>query len=113
MEGEPMSSHEVHEAGISLEQIVSRLHAKLRGSGASNTADYYDYSKGLYDGVASALEALQATLRPNPAAVAGSTDARLGVFLSRAIRALRAVDPSKEDPDKIPNVATALVEMVG
>jgi hypothetical protein len=104
----------IHGAGISLELIVSKARASLKGKGASNTADYYDYRRGLYDGVASVAEALHRQAVGSTHAEPGSATARLDVFLTQAARELRKAEPAgAEDPHKIQHVAAALVALAG
>ncbi len=110
-----MSSHEVHQAGIRLESIVNRLGASLKGTEASNNANYYDYRKGLYDGVASCLESMEMDtdaigFKSN---TPGSPGARYDVCIKDAIKHVRQADSRQEDPDRIPNVAQALVAILG
>jgi hypothetical protein len=116
----------VHSAGADLEHLVSRLGAKLKGRGSFNSADYYYYSKGLYDGVSACLEAMAAdantySFRGNRP---GSPAARYSVEMGKAIALLRKADAAvckaesegfshREDPDNLPNIAQALVSMLG
>jgi hypothetical protein len=112
---EEMSSLHVHRAGIALESLVARLGAKLCGKDATCSADYFDYHKGLYDGVAACLEAMQAKPPTLTGDAAGSPGARFTAYLSRAADMMRraADDPRSEDPDILPNVAPALVTLLG
>ena len=121
-----MSSTHVHSAGINLERIVSRLGAKLAGPRPdNNSADYYDYGKGLFDGIASCLETMESEEAYQfRTTVKGSPAARYGVGIKEAIRMLRAADESvraadeedrsvPEDPDNLSNLSGALVAILG
>ena len=110
-----MSSPDIHMAGIFLESIVADLHATLKGLDASNHADYYDYEKGVFDGLASCLESIQLAteipaVMPNGP---GTLGGRFSGHLRSAIEALRLIDPSVEDPDRQPQTVTAFVATVG
>jgi hypothetical protein len=99
-----MSSSPVRQAGIMVEQLVSKLGATLKGPAATNHADYYDYDKGIYDGIASCLQAINEASK--------NDDLRFRTFISGAIDSLRRVDPARQDPDAAPDLISALVNML-
>lgn len=109
-----MSSWEIHQAGITLESIVSRLQAHLKGKGASNSADYYDYSKGIFDGLASSLEKIESDATYHDE-MRGEDNPhiRFSSFLKGAIENIRALEKKKIDPDKIVDEVYAMVQLVG
>jgi hypothetical protein len=88
-----------------LEYYVSRLEAtnRLRGKGASNTAHYYKCEKGFCDGIAACLEAIgDRSGVPN-----------LQEQLDDAKEHLRKADPKLENAERFPNVAHALLNLIG
>lgn len=110
-----MSSMEIHQAGISLERMVARTDAKLTGKDAFNHADYYDYDKGIYDGIASTLEAIQGKFDSVRfrTTEAGTPRARADVFSKSAADVLRSLDPNLIDPNKNVELVTAMVRILG
>lgn len=110
-----MSSMKIHQAGISLERMIARTGAKLTGKDAFNHADYYDYGKGIYDGIASTLGAIRAKLDSVGfrTTEAGTPRARADVFSKSAADVLRLLDPNLIDPDENSELVTALVGTLG
>jgi hypothetical protein len=100
-----MSTHGAYVAGVLLEYYVSRLEAtnRLRGKGARNTAHYYKCEKGFCDGIAACLEAIGDR----------SGAPRIQEQLDDAKVFLRKADPKLENPERFPNVAHALLHLVG
>lgn len=110
-----MATSPIHTAGIYLEQLVGRLGAPLKGQDVVNSADYYDYLEGIFDGVASCLESIQLAteipqLMPRDP---GEPGARYAVNVKSAIQELRAIQPLVEDPDRFPHTVSALVHTLG
>jgi hypothetical protein len=99
------SLQSVRTAGVLLEHYVSVLEAenRLQGKKAENTAHYYQHERGIYDGVASCLEAV--------ADRSGVPSFRESV--EDVADQLRKADPVHEDPTRFPNVVQALVYLIG
>ena len=90
-----MSSMAIHKAGLTLEHLVGRTGAHLQGKGANNHADYYDYGKGVYDGIAAVLEAIRDDIDSIafPTGEAGSPKAMGAVLLGALVASSTCADP--------------------
>lgn len=107
-------SMKLHELGITLERIVTRLNADLK-EGGYNHADFYDYGKGIIFGIRQCLVRLRENLnkidfRTNEA---GSPRARLGVGLDCAIRKLTELHNNPEyEPENYLSEIEVSIEML-
>jgi hypothetical protein len=100
-----VSEQGAYAAGLLLEYYVNRLEAtkRLKGKGARNTAHYYKCEKGFCDGIAACLEAIGDR----------SGAPSLQEQLDDAKEHLRKADPKLENPEHFPNVAHALLNLIG
>ncbi|MFQ6118449.1 MAG: hypothetical protein ACE5KE_01030 [Methanosarcinales archaeon] len=100
-----MSSMEIHSAGINLTVIVGELGIQFTEKGASNTADFYDHSKGIFLSIYKCLEAIKEKIE-----LVGLTG--LENKLSLAISKLKELHTEKYDPDKAGKLLEVVVYMV-
>jgi len=108
-------SMELHDLGITLERLVSRLNADLL-DGGFNHADFYDYGKNIVLGIRQCLVRMRENIHKIDfrTDINGSPRARFGVGLDRAIDVLTTMHNNPEyDPEKRIAELKAIMGMLG